>query len=122
MSISTTADVATLVVDRGSITIARTDLPDPYGERRETWRWTITFPTDAGGRFTASEADIRTGVGGQAEPEEMLATLLSFLTAAVESYPDGENADLFPMPVVKWADEHLTENQHAQIELDEEDE
>ena len=32
------------------------------------------------------------------EPDlcEALRTLLTFLSAAIESYPDGENADLFP--------------------------
>lgn len=40
---------------------------------------------------------------------EVLETLIMFLCAAAESYPDGENADLFREDIVKWAVENADE-------------
>ena len=53
--------------------------------------------------------DLRTGVGSDPGPDGMLATLTSYLTACAESYPDGENADLFPPDVAEWAAQHSDE-------------
>lgn len=48
-------------------------------------------------------ADLRSGVGQSPTEREMLGTLLAFLGAAGESYPNGENADLFPPWLSEWA-------------------
>lgn len=58
--------------------------------------------------------------------QEMLATLLTFLGAAAESYSyrqrtgrNGENEDLFPAPVVEWAYQNSDELSMLAMELEE---
>lgn len=67
--------------------------------------------------------DLQTGAGG-GRLDECLASLLSFLTACVESrdYADrtgreGENADLFPENVGQWAQENRSELDSALCDL-----
>ncbi len=51
------------------------------------------------------------------------ASLLSFLGAAAESYnyegEDGENVDLFPLPVTKWAAENSDDISILGLEIEE---
>lgn len=51
------------------------------------------------------EENMKSGCQGGTE-QEGLESLLSFLSAAAESYPDGENADLFDPAIVEWAHEN----------------
>jgi hypothetical protein len=62
---------------------------------RVRYRWTIDLPD--GGEHSAD--DLQSGRGGGSLLEGF-ASLLSFLGAAAEG---GENADLFPAPIVAWA-------------------
>lgn len=72
---------------------------EPGTDGRTRYRWTIDLPD--GSSFTGD--DLQSGVGG-GTLQEGFVSLLSFLRAAGESYmTGGENADLFPPPVVEWA-------------------
>lgn len=86
---------------------------------RMTFRWYIDIPA---GQFSA--ADLKSGMQG-CSTQEMFGTLLSFLGAAAESYAygmrtgnPGENADLFPAPVVEWAYQHSDEIGMVQSEIE----
>ncbi len=69
--------------------------------------------------------DLRSGCQGGSLQEGM-ASLLSFLTAAAESLAyqertghQGENTDLFPLPVVEWARQQSDELTGLQMEIEE---
>ena len=66
--------------------------------------------------------DMTSGVGGGTLQEGM-GSLLSFLGAAAESYNyngmEGENSDLFPEWVTKWASENSDEISMLQCEIEE---
>lgn len=74
------------------------------------WRWYI----DIGNR--EFQGDDLSGWGGT---QEMLENLLAFLGAAAESFPNGENADLSPAPVVEWAHQNSDELSMLACELEE---
>lgn len=110
-------------IGQDTVMVERTDLRDPDGERRTTYRWEIhTADGDAAG------ADLRTGVDLDRGANAMLATLLSFLGAAAESYDygmrtgeQGENSDLFPPHIVEWAYLNSDELATVQYAIEEED-
>jgi hypothetical protein len=66
--------------------------------------------------------DLRSGCQG-GTVQEGFESLLCFLGAAAESYRyaggGGENVDLFPLPVVKWAAQHSDEIEMLQVEIEE---
>lgn len=83
---------------------------DPLGceNDRIVWRWTVILPN---GR-SFSEADLKTSPMHTDDAEgtrQAFSSLLTFLGACAESYPDGENASLFPPEVAEWAQEHSDE-------------
>lgn len=92
-------------------------------EGRVKYQWTIDLPD--GQEY--SDNDLRSGAndcGGSLQ--EGFASLLSFLGAAAESrqYADrtgrkGENEDLFPSPVVRWASENADEISMLSCEIEE---
>lgn len=86
-------------------------------ERRTVYYYSIT----GAGLDHRKYQDLHTGVGMDHGPGEMLATLLAFLTACAESYPDGENSDLFPRDVAEWAAQHSDELAMLQFEIEEGD-
>lgn len=57
-------------------------------------------------------------LAGWDDSRGMLGSLLSFLSACAESYPDGECADLFPANVAEWAQENSDEISIISLELD----
>jgi hypothetical protein len=71
-----------------------------------------------------SAADLKSGCGADPSETEMLETFLSFLGASAESYRydgmKGDNSNLFPEPVVKWAAEHEDEISYEQSNVQEE--
>lgn len=67
---------------------------DRYDGDRCQYGWRIA-ETDSG-RVLGEGDDLRSGSGAPIDLPDMLETLLGFLGAFLESYPDGENADLFP--------------------------
>ncbi len=74
--------------------------------------FTIYFDCD---QWEIEETDLRSGVGG-CSTAEAFEFLLSFLTAAAESYDyrertgrDGENEDLFDPRIVEWASHNSDE-------------
>jgi hypothetical protein len=71
------------------------------GDGRTRYRYHIDLPGD----FEHTADDLKSGVGG-GSLQEGFGSLLSFLGAAAEG---GENADLFPPRVVKWAHENADE-------------
>jgi hypothetical protein len=86
----------------------------PGRDGRVRYRWQINMPDGT----EYSDDDIQSGCQGGSLQEGM-ESLLSFLGAAAESYPDGENADLFPLEVVEWAAQHSDEISMAQLEVEE---
>lgn len=69
--------------------------------------------------------DLSSGMQG-GDLQEGMSSLLAFLSAAAESYEyeqrtgkPGENADLFPRPVVEWACQHSDELSCLQMEIEE---
>lgn len=86
-------------------------------ERRTVYYYSIT----GSGLDHREYQDLCTGVGMDPGPLAMLATLLSFLTACAESYPDGENADLFPRDVAEWAAQHSDELSMLRFEIEGDD-
>lgn len=69
-------------------------------EGRVRYRYFLDFEE---GPEAYSASDLRSGCGESVDHRAMLATLLNFLGACAESFPDGENADLFPREVGEWA-------------------
>jgi hypothetical protein len=65
----------------------------------------------------ASGDDLRSGSGAEPNLSEMLAALLDFLGAAAESYPDGDNADMFPPAATQWAHYISDELTMAKVDL-----
>ncbi len=67
-------------------------------------------------------SDLRSGCQG-GDLQQGFASLLSFLGAASESYryagEQGENSDLFPLPVTQWAAENIDEISMLELELEE---
>lgn len=51
-------------------------------------------------------------------PREAVRVLCSFLSAAAESYPSGENSYLFPVAVTRWAVEHYSEIESLALDLE----
>lgn len=91
------------------------------GEGRMVFQYTIK-----GDGLDHSGLDLKSGVGVSMEDADGMESLLSFLTAAAESYRyamttgrDGENSDLFPSEVVEWAYQHADELFVAEYELSE---
>lgn len=90
------------------------------GEGRAVYRWTI----DGIGRKSYSGEDLKSGCQG-CTLQEMFGSFLSFLGAAAESYryrgKNGENADLFPLAVSKWAAQNSDEISMLGMEVEETD-
>jgi hypothetical protein len=79
--------------------------PGGVVEDRLQWRYFL----DVAGEEIGSGADLASAPQYTDDEEGTRAAfgaLLSFLTACAESYPGGENADLFPTPVAEWACQH----------------
>lgn len=99
-------------------------------EGRETWRWTVA-EKQGPREFTtlATGEDLHTGVGMIGDPEQMLATLCTFLSAAAEAADYAmrtgtalsatENGDLFPHAVVMLASQESDEIAMLAVELEE---
>lgn len=85
------------------------------GEGRVHYRYVIE---DANGNELESGADLRSGVGDPVDYPRIMATLLSFLCAAAESHPDGENSNLFEPNTVEWAELNSDELSMAALEID----
>lgn len=77
-------------------------------EGRTRYQWTIDLPDGS----EHSGDDLQSGCGG-GSLQGGFESLLSFLSAAAESFRyrggNGENADLFPAPVVQWAADNSDE-------------
>lgn len=84
---------------------------------RTRYQWQINL-----GRKEYQGDDLQSGCQG-GSLQEGLESLLSFLSAAGDSFrhagKDGENSDLFPLPVVQWASQHSDELEMARIEVEE---
>jgi len=89
-----------------SLTIGGADVQLEYvctgSDGRIHYQWTIDLPD--GQTFTGD--DLRSGCQG-GNLLQGFESLFAFLTAAAESYKfkgwDGENAQIFPKPIVEWA-------------------
>ena len=91
-------------------------------EGRDVYIYYIDTP-----EFEYEGDDLKTGCQG-GQYQEAMKSLLSFLSAAAESYSyqmqtrewgEGENADLFPPNVMEWAYQYSDEIQMLSLELEE---
>lgn len=98
-------------VEDGFISLEPTERCREYG--KPIWKWYVDIPA---GEFEGDD------LAGWGDHKEMMASMLSFLGAAAESYPDGENADLFPPPVVEWAHQNSDEIAILSMDLEESEE
>lgn len=83
-------------------------------EGRTVYRYTVCTPSGA----NYSNNDLRSGCQGGDQQEGMFS-LLAFLSACAESYPDGENADMFPIGIAEWAAANQDEIDSMQCRLEE---
>ena len=88
---------------------------DEDGGYRQTYVATITTP-----QWQYVDNTLCSGVGERPNVAKAFGSLMSFLTACVESQPDGENATLFPEHVAQWAQERSYELENFQLQYDEE--
>lgn len=100
-------------VGDATISIKHTSRRDSEG--RLAFRYYIDLPD--GGEY--SGADLRGSCGATPSLQSMLATLLGFLGACAESYPDGENANLFSKEVAEWAQQNSDEIACLRCEIEE---
>lgn len=86
---------------------------------RDRFRWEIAGSTTTGPIYAKGD-DLYGGVNLDVDAGEMLETLLGFLGACGESvnYGGGENADLFPAEVGRWAAQHDCEISMSSLEDD----
>jgi len=74
------------------------------------------------GRKEYTKDDLSSGCGG-GTLQQGLESLLSFLCAAAESWryagKNGENSDLFPQRIVKWAAQNSDELAMLRVEIEE---
>ncbi len=63
--------------------------------------------------------DTSVGVFWNTKEQDCFLVLLSFLSAAAEASPTGDNADLFPPEIMAWAAEHSDEISMLQWDLEE---
>jgi hypothetical protein len=82
-----------------------------YGERDRA-----TFVLDYEGK-RYEDRNLMSGVHGFGHTVEIFETFLSFMEACAESYPDGENADLFPPEVAAWMADNSDEISGARWDL-----
>jgi len=83
-------------------------------------RHRATFELDLGDeRYVDKE--LRSGCGGFRSTVEIFESFLGFMFACAESYPDGENADLFPPHIAQWCSENQDELCFVLPEITDED-
>jgi hypothetical protein len=97
-----------LKVEDGFISLEPAGGHDHLG--KPLWKWYIDIPD---GEFEGAD------LAGWGDHREMMRSMLSFLGAAAESYPDGENANLFPPKVTEWAYQNSDEISILSCELEE---
>lgn len=103
--------MASIRIEDATVSVEDTAQADREG--RPVFEWTISL--DSGEEWSAE--DLKGPViGPEPSEEEMIPTLLSFLSAAIESREyrertgrDGENEDLFPAELLDWACQHADE-------------
>lgn len=89
--------------------------PDQSFDGRDRYRYHIDIPS-LGVDYSCD--DLQSGCGG-GSLQSGLSSLLTFLSACGESYPDGENADMFPAHIAEWAAQHSDDLSVLACELDE---
>jgi hypothetical protein len=94
------------------ISIEPTDRADLIG--KPEWNWYI----DLADRREFYGSDLN----GWGDAGDMMESLLGFLGAFAESFPDGENADLFPKELGEWAQANSDEIAMLESELFEQNE
>jgi hypothetical protein len=119
MFISSRLMAAVRVGDSGAtIHIEPTDRDD---DGRMVWRYVIE---DSGGYVLDDATGIRSGAGDPLDSRKTMATLLSFLGAAADSYRHtmtggrSDNANMFPPEVMEWAYEHGEELTELAFDLE----
>ena len=105
----------------GSATISISYSPRPGDDtalgQRTRYRYYIDLPD-----YEYAADDLQSGCGG-GTLQSGLESLLAFLSACGESYnyrgEEGENSDLFPLPLAQWCADHTDQLTLLQLELEE---
>lgn len=102
-----------LLVYRDGMTVDESTRTD-----RQAWGWKVLnhegFTLDFGNDITSPYWP---GGDKQFQCVDAVRTLIAFLSAAAESGPDGENADLFSPATREWAEQHSDELTMLDLEL-----
>ena len=118
--------MAALRIDEGSETGGTIHISHDGTSREGRQRYSYVIE-DAAGTVLDEGSDLSSGVGDEADYGKAMATLLSFLTAAAESYEyelrggDSDNSDLFAPAAMEWAYMNSDELSEAEMELEPED-
>ncbi len=95
-------------VEDGFISLEPTERRGDYG--KPIWKWFVDIPA---GEFDGDD------LSGWGDHRGMMESMLTFLGACADSYPDGESAALFPKPVAEWAQQNSDEISILSCELEE---
>lgn len=115
--------MAAVRVDEGTETGGTIHISHAGTTREGRQRYSYVIE-DATGKVLEEGSDINSGVGDEPNYGKAMATLLSFLTAAAESYEyemrggDSDNHDLFSPAVMEWAFMNSDELAELELELD----
>lgn len=101
----------TYEVGSGTITVATTDRHD--AEHRPVYFWRVSD-----GETSDHGWDLYGPANGSPSRESAMSALVSFLGAAAESSPGGENAGLFSPAIVEWARHESDEIAMLALDLD----
>jgi len=98
-------------------TVSVEDSTQADREGRPVFEWTVSL--DSGESWSATDLK-GPACGAEPSEEEMLATLLVFLGAAIEAREyGGENEDLFPAELLDWAAQYSDEIAMLAFEMEE---
>lgn len=95
----------------GDVTISLTDRGETGREHRN--RITFTFEGSLG-----TYVDDRIEVRYSTDTQECFRFLFSFLDAAAEASEHGDNADIFPPPIMEWCRENASEISSIRFDIE----
>lgn len=99
-----------------AIKVGEATLSLTHVKRQDDGRLRCTFVLEAPG-LSYTDDQMRSGVGAQLRWVDLFENFLGFMEACAESYPDGDNATLFPPHFAQWISDHKTEIECARCDI-----